>query len=258
MSEPIINPALPLVVSSEGCGSHEIVSFVSELLRSIVGVTDLDLSKLHEVVGVDQINTVRTRLFELVNEEGVLDQLYARKYGHLLRTLLGPDVLIQRRYNVSIQLPGDVTSILPAHSDCWSGDSPYQINLFFAVTSCLEGNAMFLCPFDKSTSLVKRYQEGSIDFNEMLIEARLHAQWRTLNPGDLLVFNPAAFHGNEINTTTSTRISLNVRLKGKHAPELSAAIVDRVGEVYYREFFRSEIDREAENYVRALISANCL
>ena len=44
--------------------------------------------------------------------------------------ILGPDLLIQTKLNLSIQMPGDTSSLLPAHSDTWSSDSPFQLNLW--------------------------------------------------------------------------------------------------------------------------------
>ena len=248
-------PGLPLVVSGVDGNANEIVAFVTGLLSSILDIWVVDAAELHKVVSAEDVNKVRTQLFDLINESDALDRLYAASYGELLRRLLGPDVLVQRRYNVSIQLPGDRNSVLPVHSDCWSGDSPYQINFFFAVTDCIDGNAMFLCPFENSTALIERYQTGELGFDEMLSLAREQAAWQNLRAGELLAFNPAAFHGNETNNTTSTRISLNVRFKGKHTPYLADEIIDRQGDVYYREFFRSRIDREAERYVQALGAA---
>lgn len=254
-SDLAADPGLPLVVSGVGSNANEIVAFVTGLLGSILDSRSIDAAELHKVVSAEDVNKVRTQLFDLINKSDALDRLYAARYGELLRRLLGPDVLVQRRYNVSIQLPGDRNSVLPVHSDCWSGDSPYQINFFFAVTDCVDGNAMFLCPFENSTALVERYQTGELGFDEMLSLAREQAAWQNLRAGELLAFNPAAFHGNETNNTTSTRISLNVRFKGKHTPYLADEIIDRQGDVYYREFFRSRIDREAERYVKALGAA---
>ena len=38
--------------------------------------------------------------------------------------------MMQRNINLSIQFPNDKGSLLPVHSDVWSGDSPYEINLW--------------------------------------------------------------------------------------------------------------------------------
>ena len=36
--------------------------------------------------------------------------------------------MMQKSLNLSIQFPKDDSSLLPIHSDVWSGDSPFEIN----------------------------------------------------------------------------------------------------------------------------------
>ena len=40
--------------------------------------------------------------------------------------ILGNELAMQIRINLSIQLPKDDSSLLPIHSDVWSGDSPFE------------------------------------------------------------------------------------------------------------------------------------
>ena len=43
----------------------------------------------------------------------------------MLETIVGNELAMQLRVNLSIQLPGDDSSLLPLHSDVWSGDSQF-------------------------------------------------------------------------------------------------------------------------------------
>ena len=46
--------------------------------------------------------------------------------------------MMQKRLNLSIQIPNDSSSLLPIHSDVWSGDSPYEINLWVPLVNCYQ------------------------------------------------------------------------------------------------------------------------
>ena len=52
--------------------------------------------------------------------------------------------------------------------------------------------------------------------------------------GQILLFNPAILHGNLINHTNKTRVSLNVRLKSFFSPDASPKNPDRKFGSYYK------------------------
>ena len=78
-----------------------------------------------------------------------------------IRNILGPDVLIQKNINVSIQMPNDESSILNAHSDCSSGDSPFEWVIWIPVTDAYETNSMFI----HTATTSRRFYE-SVNANE--------------------------------------------------------------------------------------------
>ena len=43
---------------------------------------------------------------------------------------------MQQRINLSIQLPNDKSSLLPIHSDTWSGDSPFETVVWIPMVNC--------------------------------------------------------------------------------------------------------------------------
>ena len=53
---------------------------------------------------------------------------------------------MQNSINLSIQFPGDDSSLLPVHSDVWSGDSPYEIVVWLPLVDCYKTKSMFLLP----------------------------------------------------------------------------------------------------------------
>ena len=81
---------------------------------------------LHKNINSDEINDFRLEVINEVNSKKELRELYylvAKKY---LNSLVGNELAMQLRVNVSIQLPNDKSSLLPLHSDVWSGDSPLR------------------------------------------------------------------------------------------------------------------------------------
>ena len=53
---------------------------------------------------------------------------------------------MQQRVNLSIQMPGDTSSLLPVHADTWSGDSPYEVVAWLPLVHCYGTKAMYLLP----------------------------------------------------------------------------------------------------------------
>ena len=68
--------------------------------------------------------------------------------------LTSNELMMQKNINLSIQLPNDESSLLPIHSDVWSGDSPYEINLWLPLVDCYKSKSMYL--------LKKKYLEKFI------------------------------------------------------------------------------------------------
>jgi len=128
--------------------SEELVRLLVNTVReSIEDHTNLalgpDLSRLHNYITPRDINQVRLKSFSDLNRLD-LDNMLKDELFEPLCLLLGPDILIQTKMNISIQMPDDTTSLLRAHSDCNSGDSPFQLNLWIPLTKAYESNSMFI------------------------------------------------------------------------------------------------------------------
>ena len=53
---------------------------------------------------------------------------------------------MQNRINLSIQIPNDNSSLLPVHSDTWSGDSPFEAVLWVPLVNCHSSKSMYILP----------------------------------------------------------------------------------------------------------------
>ena len=68
--------------------------------------------------------------------------------------------------------------------------------------------------------------------------------------GQILIFNPAILHGNVINKTNKTRVSLNVRVKSIFSPEPTNRNPDRKFGTYYKLWRVSDDTDLANEYFK--------
>ena len=136
-----------------------------------------------------------------------------------LDELVGNELVMQIRINLSIQLPDDSSSLLPIHGDTWSGDSPYEIVAWVPLVDCFKSKAMYILPADK-------YHHFSDNFST--IAGKTSDEWfNSVSPfvkflkvdfGQVLLFNQTLPHGNRVNSENETRWSMNCRFKGIFTP----------------------------------------
>ncbi len=80
------------------------------------------LDSIHTRVSVDDLNGLRLHVFNGLNAEPWFRPTYFRLARSTIETIVGNELCMQRRVNLSIQMPGDRSSLLATHSDVWSGD----------------------------------------------------------------------------------------------------------------------------------------
>lgn len=210
--------------------------------------TDIDISKLHEHISFNEINNFRLNCFRKINDHIDWKNIIKTTLGKYYRTLIGKDVLIQTKLNLSIQMPNDKNSILNIHSDCNSGDSPFQLNIWIPLTDSWGTNSMFI--LNRKTSmdyLPVLFSNNKKDIKEPLPNEN---DFLKVKKGDLIIFNPLLLHGNVKNETNSTRISLNVRLKSFFSPDGDSP--DRKSGTYYEILETSIHTQTAFDYINLL------
>ncbi len=177
------------------------------------------LDAIHGRIGIAELNDLRLAVIS-----GLVSLPWARRtYFELARTtlegLVGNELAMQRRINLSIQLPGDESSLLPVHADVWNGDSPFEVVLWLALVDCHHSKGMFLLPpaaNARHQTELAAYQEQGPDALYAAIEPDLI--WPEVRYGQALVFSQNLMHGNIVNAEATTRWSLNCRFKGLFSP----------------------------------------
>ena len=178
-----------------------------------------ELSNSHNFVTNERLNDLRMTIFTEVNKITDIRQRYFRLARQSLTTLVGNELAMQNKVNLSIQQPNDESSVLPIHSDIWTGDSPFQAVLWVPLTDASKSNSMFLLPPNESREARQRVAAG--EFKSMdQIESEYHSQMVTMVVpyGKVLIFDSNCLHGNVLNETKTVRWSINCRFTGLLTP----------------------------------------
>ena len=127
--------------------------------------------------------------------------------------------MMQKRLNLSIQIPKDSTSLLPVHSDVWSGDSSFEINLWVPLVNCYKTKSMYILKQKNLNFFQKKMKEKKIKSSSQIFNIiKNKVEWLNVKYGQFLIFNQTLPHGNIINEEKETRWSLNCRFKSVFSP----------------------------------------
>jgi sporadic carbohydrate cluster 2OG-Fe(II) oxygenase len=181
------------------------------------------LDTLHERVPVDQLNALRLAVYRDLNGQAWLRPTYFRLGRPYVEALVGNELAMQNRINLSIQLPDDRSSLLDLHADVFSGETPFQVVQWLPLVDVFRTKSMFILPRPRSLEVVddlKSYEKLGM---AGLFDA-LKNQFVFLDVpyGKLLIFSPNCLHGNTINDEPTTRWSFNARFAPLLAPSFSA------------------------------------
>lgn len=206
-----------------------------------------DLSQIHKFIKKKNINQIRLEAFNNLNKNLDWIKLLKKICLDNLIKKLGPDIMVQTKINLSIQMPNDETSILDMHSDCWSADSPFQLNVWIPMTNAFSSNSMFI--IDSKISLKYFKELSKYGKNKHVIKPKT-SDFIKVNYGKYLIFNPSLLHGNIKNKTNHTRVSLNIRFKSYFSPEPSLRNSDRKFGTYYKNFNLTDNTKFGIDYIK--------
>ncbi len=177
------------------------------------------LNNFHKVVKSQDLNSLRLKIINQANSNSKLRELYYNVSRKWLDNLIGNEVAMQLRVNLSIQLPKDNSSLLPLHSDVWSGDSPFETVVWLPLVDCYKTKAMYILPPNKYEKIKSLFNNKDNNSSEKIFKKiRKDIKWLKVNFGQVLIFNQCLPHGNVINTEKETRWSLNCRFKSLFTP----------------------------------------
>ena len=115
-----------------------------KILKINIKVRNFNLNKLHKFINEKNINGIRLRLIESINKDKNFKKEFLTVAQTMLSNIVGNELAMQNNINLSIQIPDDETSLLPIHSDTWSGDSPFETVLWLPMVNCFKTKSMFI------------------------------------------------------------------------------------------------------------------
>jgi sporadic carbohydrate cluster 2OG-Fe(II) oxygenase len=177
------------------------------------------LDKTHESISINELNTFRLDVIKEINDQPWLREAYFQIVKPYLDVLVGNELAMQLRVNLSIQMPGDESSLLPVHADTWSGDSPYEVVVWLPLVDCYDTKSMYFLPPEAANNLSNNFKLHTQGDSEQLFNTiKDDVKWMKVDYGEVLVFNQIYPHGNVVNEENETRWSMNCRFKSLFSP----------------------------------------
>jgi len=177
------------------------------------------LEGINKLVPIERLNPFHLGIIEAMNAAPWLRRAYFRTARSLIEALVGNELVMQRRINLSIQLPGDESSLLPVHADVWSGDSPFELVLWLPLVDCHASKSMYLMAPAAASELYRDFANHQTTSAEDLYRAiKPSVTFLDVPYGQVLAFDQSLPHGNRVNRELGTRWSLNCRFKAAFTP----------------------------------------
>ena len=203
---------------------HEIVKLVCRHLDCGLPEDDTAfLNGIHQHVAVADVNALRLFVFEQLNRTAWARPSYLSLARSVIDRIVGNELAMQNKVNLSIQMPHDVTSVLPVHADPWSAETPYEVVEWLPLVDVYDTKAMFILPPEHNRTVREAMSDlpdggKSLDLFKMYEDK---FRWISVSYGQVLVFSPLLLHGNVMNEVPETRWSLNTRVTGLFTPYTS-------------------------------------
>ncbi len=249
-----------LIINHENNSSYKQLKEIVEesikiSVKKICGEELKSLPKFHETVNNRNVNEVRVNAYNLINSFPNLHDLCFSLINNQINTLLGPDLAVQAKVNLSIVPPHDKSSIIPLHSDINTGESIHQIVSWIPLTKCYSSNSIFITDLKESLKL----HRNLADFNKPnqptisdYSEKNLKPKYLNLDTSQNLIFTPLIYHGSNPNLTNDTRVSLNYRLKNLYSPYLHHDCEGKSLSTFYKKYKISKLTEVTDSYKKPI------
>lgn len=175
---------------------------------------------LHKFISLKELNNFRVKIIKSINNNDKFRENYYLVAKELLDELVGNELAMQNKISLSFQMPYDKNSQLPMHSDIYAGESPFEVVIWIPLMDIQANNqSMYITSPKHNKQINKEVTTTKTKTLTQLYEKyKKKFKFLKINFGEILIFTPILQHGNVINTTNNTRISLNCRFKSLLSP----------------------------------------
>ena len=196
--------------------------FINEIFKILPSLKKKNpeniLNNIHKFVTVKKLNEFRLKIFSNINKNKNFKNHYYNLSKEFLDEIVGNELVIQSRVNLSIQIPNDTTSLLPVHADTWSGVSPFEVVVWLPLVNCYKTKTMYFLRKKKMTNIKKILKNKKLNTDDLFKKIKKDVEWLNVNYGQVLIFDQSIPHGNIKNKEKETRWSMNCRFKGIFTP----------------------------------------
>lgn len=176
-----------------------------------------DLTKIHEVIPDGEVYKVTKQLCADTN----LPE-YKRMVNDFVRDVVVPKgklelpVAVQRFHNVRIMLPNKPEGIFPFHTGLLYGHGPASRSLWMPLTDVRADEdytaSMQILSVERSRELIQEAIDQKMTVPQMSEHFRQDSWPLKCGPGSLCFFGQENIHGNFVNVSGKTRVSIDFRL----------------------------------------------
>jgi len=156
-------------------------------------------------------------IYNNLNRSKNFREIYYKLAENYLSEICGNELCMQNKINLSIQLPKDDSSLLPIHTDVWSGNSPFEVVFWMPLVNCYKTKSMFIMTPEMNNfyfNNIKKFNSAE----KIFTHSKKNLKWLNIKYGQGLIFTQNILHGNVVNLEKSTRWSFNCRFKSVFSP----------------------------------------
>ncbi len=100
---------------------------------------------LHKEISKAKLNEIRVGAINKLNRNRIFRTWYYNSAKELLDGIVGNEIAMQKKINLSIQMPNDEKSMLPMHSDIYAGESPFEVVIWIPMMNVKKSShSMFI------------------------------------------------------------------------------------------------------------------
>jgi sporadic carbohydrate cluster 2OG-Fe(II) oxygenase len=168
----------------------------------------------HKYNSFESINNTRMKIINFINTRKKLKKNIYLALKPFFDSMIGPDVVVQKNVNLSIQMPFDDERPL-LHKDT-PLSSMHELVVWIPLVNCKDSMCMTMIPKNKHDLIDSLFKKN----DETLFEkySKKYGFRKNIKVGNVLIFNANNFHYVPLNTTKLTRWSLNLRFKNLFTP----------------------------------------
>lgn len=205
-------------------GLHRIQDLVAEITAKYLSIrspkdTVRFLNNIHKYIDSGKLNELRVTVSNELNVRKWFKPTYFNLVKSSLEQLVGNELAMQRRINLSIQFPNDDSSLLPVHADVWDGNSPFEVVVWLPLVDCFSSKSMYIMDPAKDRKFQRTMASKNFSNAEEVFSAIANdVKFIDISYSNVLIFSQTVMHGNRLNLENETRWSLNCRFKSLFSP----------------------------------------